>query len=71
MMVLLKKSFFVIDEILGILLCPVLTTRDGDKPFMLVLNAKNMTELARCYVEHRLPFSFHAHFVENKKLEKQ
>ncbi|KHN87231.1 Beta,beta-carotene 15,15'-monooxygenase [Toxocara canis] len=49
----------------GILLCPVLTTEEGGRPFILVVNAKDMSEAARCYVNCRLPFSFHGHFVHS------
>ncbi|KAH7693569.1 CRE-BCMO-2 protein [Aphelenchoides avenae] len=48
----------------GALLCPILTSKDGDKPFVLVLNAQDMSELARCSVEHLLPLGLHAQFYE-------
>lgn len=60
------RELFNYKPLLGVILCPIMTTKDNDKPFVLILDAKDMSELARCYVEHRLPLGFHAHFVNNK-----
>ncbi|KAH7708533.1 CBN-BCMO-2 protein [Aphelenchoides avenae] len=51
-----------VEEDDGVVVCPVMTSKDGDKPFVLVLNAHDMSELARCTVEHLLPLGFHAQF---------
>eukprot|EP01038_Epipyxis_sp_PR26KG_P006544 gene6544-8991_t len=34
--------------------------------FLLVLNAKDMTEIARCYTGTRIPISFHGDFLSSK-----
>ena len=50
------------DEDDGVLLSQVY---DGEKreTFLLVLDAKDMTELSRCYTGMRCPISFHGQFL--------
>ncbi|KAI1727196.1 retinal pigment epithelial membrane protein [Ditylenchus destructor] len=43
----------------GVILCAVLTFNSNDMPFILVLDAKNFKELARCYLQHKVPMTFH------------
>ncbi|KAE9548755.1 hypothetical protein FO519_008028 [Halicephalobus sp. NKZ332] len=53
------------DEDEGVILAPILNFSDDDTPFVLVLNAKNFEELARCRVNHRVPLGFHAQVYPN------
>jgi carotenoid cleavage dioxygenase-like enzyme len=48
----------------GILISQVYDTEKRET-FLLLLNAKNMTELARCYTGERCPISFHGCFIQN------
>ena len=52
-----------IDEDDGVLLSQVLDSTRGES-FLLVLNAKSMTELGRCYVGMACPVSFHGVWAE-------
>ena len=49
----------------GIIVAPILNTSDSDTPFVLILDAKTFTEVARCRVDHRLPLGFHAQIYQN------
>jgi len=53
------------DEDDGVLLSQVY---DGVKKesFLLVLDAKNMSELARCYTGTKIPTSFHGQFIDHR-----
>uniref|UniRef100_A0AC35TG86 Beta,beta-carotene 15,15'-monooxygenase n=1 Tax=Rhabditophanes sp. KR3021 TaxID=114890 RepID=A0AC35TG86_9BILA len=52
------------DEDDGCLVVPIITNLSiGDKCFVLILDARNLEELARCYVPMQLPMGFHAMFV--------
>uniref|UniRef100_A0A0N4Z7P7 Beta,beta-carotene 15,15'-monooxygenase n=1 Tax=Parastrongyloides trichosuri TaxID=131310 RepID=A0A0N4Z7P7_PARTI len=57
------------DEDDGILIVPIITNykQQGDKSFVLFLDAKSMTEIGRSYIPAQLPLSFHSIFI-NKKL---
>nr|7WH1_A Chain A, Beta-Carotene 15,15'-MonoOxygenase [Caenorhabditis elegans] len=47
----------------GILIVPVMTISDGQRPFVLILEAKNLTEIARYTIpEARIPLGFHAFY---------
>ena len=48
----------------GILISQVYDTNKRET-FLLILDAKNMTELARCYTGKRCPISFHGCFIPN------
>lgn len=50
-----------VDEDDGVLLSVVLDA-SAQKSFLLVLDAKNMKELARAYVPHHVPFTVHSKF---------
>ncbi|CAI4232991.1 unnamed protein product [Auanema sp. JU1783] len=55
----------------GILLVPVMTSEDGDNPYLVVLNSKDMTEIARFVIpESRIPFGFHGIYSGPRKAEK-
>ena len=48
----------------GVLLVPVMTTLDGDRPFVVVLDSRDLSELARYVIpEPRIPLGFHAHYT--------
>lgn len=49
----------------GAILCVVLDTHTKQS-FLLVLDAKNMKELARIYVPHHIPFTVHSGFLKLK-----
>jgi len=49
----------------GVILAPILNFLDSDTPFLLVLDAKTFTEVARCRISHRLPLGFHAQAYPN------
>jgi beta-carotene 15,15'-monooxygenase len=53
------------DEDDGLILAPVITFEDNDFPFVVILDAKTFTEVARCKIDHPLPLSFHAQFYPN------
>jgi carotenoid cleavage dioxygenase-like enzyme len=46
----------------GVLLSVVFDARSGSS-FMLVLDAAEMTELARAEAPHHIPYGFHGQFV--------
>lgn len=48
----------------GVLLSVVLDT-NTEQSFMLVLNAANLTEMARATVPHHIPFGFHGQFYDD------
>jgi carotenoid cleavage dioxygenase-like enzyme len=50
------------DEDAGVLLSVVFDARSGGS-FMLVLDAANLTELARAETPHHIPYGFHGQFV--------
>lgn len=52
------------DEDAGVILSVVLDSRQQSS-FLLILDAKNMEELARIGVPQRIPFGFHGCFIEN------
>lgn len=47
---------------LGVLVVPVMTVREGDRPLILILSSQTLEEIARIEIPHRLPPGFHAHF---------
>ncbi|KHJ81686.1 hypothetical protein OESDEN_18626 [Oesophagostomum dentatum] len=48
----------------GVLIVPVITTREGDIPYVVILNAETMAEEGRFLIpQPRIPFGFHAHFT--------
>lgn len=51
------------DEDGGVLLSVVLDTKKKQS-FLLVLDAKTMTEVARSYVPHHIPFNLHGNFFQ-------
>jgi carotenoid cleavage dioxygenase-like enzyme len=51
----------------GILICPVLESTSAGDPFVVVLDARTMAEIARGVVPTRLPMGFHAHYVAPKQ----
>uniref|UniRef100_A0A914QUW1 Reverse transcriptase/retrotransposon-derived protein RNase H-like domain-containing protein n=1 Tax=Panagrolaimus davidi TaxID=227884 RepID=A0A914QUW1_9BILA len=59
----LKKNAYKI--VLGLILAPVITFEDNDFPFVVILDAKTFTEVARCRIDHPLPLSLHAQFYPN------
>jgi carotenoid cleavage dioxygenase-like enzyme len=50
------------DEDAGVLLAVVLDAAAGNS-FLLVLDARDLHELARARVPHHIPFGFHGQFV--------
>lgn len=48
----------------GVLLCLVLDA-NAKKSFLVILNAKNMHEIARTWVDHHIPFTVHSKFFGN------
>lgn len=57
-----------VEEDDGLLLVPIMTVRDGDSPFVLILSAKNLSEIARIEIPRMLPPGFHSHYVEKRIL---
>ncbi|KAI1694869.1 retinal pigment epithelial membrane protein [Ditylenchus destructor] len=55
-----------IDEDDGVILSAVITFNEDDMPFILVLDARTFTELARCYIPQRVPFALHGITTSNK-----
>lgn len=51
----------------GVVLNVVLDSRTG-RSFMLVLDARNMTEIARAELPHHLPFNFHSQYYSGVEL---
>uniref|UniRef100_A0A1I7TZ04 Beta,beta-carotene 9',10'-oxygenase n=2 Tax=Caenorhabditis tropicalis TaxID=1561998 RepID=A0A1I7TZ04_9PELO len=52
-----------IEEDDGVLIVPVMTISDGQRPFVLILNAKSVEEIARFTIpEARIPLGFHAFY---------
>ncbi|KAF1764060.1 hypothetical protein GCK72_004006 [Caenorhabditis remanei] len=52
-----------VEEDDGILIVPVMTISDGQRPFVLILDARNITEIARFTIpEARIPLGFHAFY---------
>ncbi|CAD6191728.1 unnamed protein product [Caenorhabditis auriculariae] len=50
-----------VEEDDGILLVPIMTLRDGENPFVVILNAHDLKEIARYTIpEARIPLGFHA-----------
>lgn len=48
----------------GVLIVPVMTTVDGDRPYVVILDATNLEEIARYVIdESRIPLGFHAHYT--------
>ncbi|CEF69937.1 Carotenoid isomerooxygenase [Strongyloides ratti] len=48
----------------GILMLPIITNyKSGDKPFVLFLDAKDLSEIGRSYIPVQLPMGFHAMYV--------
>ncbi|ETN68725.1 retinal pigment epithelial membrane protein [Necator americanus] len=51
----------------GVLIVPVITTRDNDHPYVVILDAETMEEQARFTIpQSRIPFGFHAHYTPSK-----
>lgn len=48
----------------GVIIATVLDTK-ANNSFALVLNAKDMTELARARIPHHIPFALHGNFYKN------
>jgi carotenoid cleavage dioxygenase-like enzyme len=53
------------DEDAGVLLSVVLDA-DAERSFLLVLDAADLSELARASVPHHIPFSFHGQFARGE-----
>lgn len=51
------------EEDSGVILSVVITPNQGESNFLLVLDAKNFTELGRAEVPVRMPYGFHGTFV--------
>uniref|UniRef100_A0A9J2PN70 BHLH domain-containing protein n=1 Tax=Ascaris lumbricoides TaxID=6252 RepID=A0A9J2PN70_ASCLU len=51
----------------GVLVCPIVTLHEKDKPLVVILNAATMHEIARCTVNTRLPLGFHSVFVRTPR----
>jgi beta-carotene 15,15'-monooxygenase len=54
-----------LDEDDGVVLAPIVNFKEGDAPFVVVLDAKSFTEIARCKIGQRLPLGFHAQYYNN------
>ena len=54
-----------IDEDDGVVLAPVVNFKESEQPFVVVLDARTFTEIARCKIQQRLPLGFHAQFYNN------
>ncbi|XP_032084876.1 beta,beta-carotene 9',10'-oxygenase-like isoform X2 [Thamnophis elegans] len=50
----------------GVILSVVLTPKQNEGSFLLVLDAENFTELGRTEIPVKLPYGFHGSFVPNK-----
>ncbi|KAK6745256.1 hypothetical protein RB195_011774 [Necator americanus] len=60
-----KPGYAKEDE--GVLIVPVITTRDNDHPYVVILDAETMEEQARFTIpQSRIPFGFHAHYTPSK-----
>lgn len=57
------------DEDDGVILALVLNA-EAQKSFLLILNAKTFTEIARAYVSHHIPFTIHSKFFPVNNLIK-
>ncbi|KAK6026060.1 hypothetical protein OSTOST_08023 [Ostertagia ostertagi] len=58
-----KPDYSKEDE--GVLIVPVVTCREGDRPYVVVLDAETMEEQARYVVpQSRIPLGFHAHYTQ-------
>ncbi|XGW14878.1 hypothetical protein V3C99_000842 [Haemonchus contortus] len=58
-----KPGYSKEDE--GVLIVPVVTCREGDVPYVVVLNAETLKEQARFVVpQSRIPLGFHAHYTQ-------
>nr|XP_056716206.1 carotenoid-cleaving dioxygenase, mitochondrial [Euleptes europaea] len=49
----------------GVILSVVVTPKQNQGAFLLILNAENFTELARAEVAVQMPYGFHGMFVQN------
>ncbi|TKR71948.1 hypothetical protein L596_019476 [Steinernema carpocapsae] len=52
-----------VEEDDGVLLCPIISVNEKKKPFMLVLNANDLSEVARCHLPKIIPMNFHGLYV--------
>lgn len=50
----------------GVILCPVVSAKQGEWNFLLVLDAETFEELARAEVEPSVPVGFHGHYLPRK-----
>ncbi|CAI2334558.1 unnamed protein product [Caenorhabditis sp. 36 PRJEB53466] len=58
-----------VEEDDGILIVPVMTMSDGQRPFVLMLDARNIQEIARYTIpEARIPLGFHAFYQGRPEL---
>ncbi|VDM65604.1 unnamed protein product [Strongylus vulgaris] len=57
-----KPGYQVEDE--GVLIVPVITTREDDTPYVVIIDSETMQEQGRFIIpQSRIPFGFHAHFT--------